>query len=222
MEKEYSMWNQNNQQLLDVAVESWTNCVMESAACPSIEKKVYKKTKLKKLKQEKRECLIKSIESLNEDYRDHIDISQNRRKVKSFQHNKNHQIKLDFCDICVLFNLFHHFATFLLQNRGKYPSFVIGRTPSVERQSIQLCKLLCQVQIRNTSTKKKLMRLHSMICGKEYCSKIQRASISNISVYQSDKETLEDYGYQIQEVKRFHKMPIVKVMLSKTEDALRY
>ncbi|ETO02500.1 hypothetical protein RFI_34931, partial [Reticulomyxa filosa] len=26
------------------------------------------------------------------------------------------------------------------------------------------------------------------------------------------KETLEDYGYQIQEVKRFHKMPIVKVM----------
>ncbi|ETO04740.1 hypothetical protein RFI_32656 [Reticulomyxa filosa] len=35
------------------------------------------------------------------------------------------------------------------------------------------------------------------------------------------KETLENYGYQIQEVKRFHKMTIVKLMLSKTEDVIK-
>ncbi|ETN97228.1 hypothetical protein RFI_40303, partial [Reticulomyxa filosa] len=36
-----------------------------------------------------------------------------------------------------------------------------------------------------------------------------------------EAETLEDYGYQTQEVKRFHKMPIVKVLLSKTEDIIK-
>ncbi|ETN99054.1 hypothetical protein RFI_38431 [Reticulomyxa filosa] len=42
--------------------------------------------------------------------------------------------------------------------------------------------------------------------------------LRGVSTRESDdeiKETLEDYGYQIQEVKRFHKMPIVKVLLSK-------
>ncbi|ETO21325.1 hypothetical protein RFI_15879 [Reticulomyxa filosa] len=46
-----------------------------------------------------------------------------------------------------------------------------------------------------------------------------------VSINESDndiKETLTDYGYQIQEVKRFHKIPIVKVMiLSKTEDVIK-
>ncbi|ETO01796.1 hypothetical protein RFI_35642 [Reticulomyxa filosa] len=35
------------------------------------------------------------------------------------------------------------------------------------------------------------------------------------------KETLEDYGYHVQEVKRLHKMPIVKVMLSNSNDVVK-
>ncbi|ETN99183.1 hypothetical protein RFI_38298, partial [Reticulomyxa filosa] len=34
-------------------------------------------------------------------------------------------------------------------------------------------------------------------------------------------ETLEDYGYQIQKVKQLHKMPLVKVLLFKTEDVVK-
>ncbi|ETN97912.1 hypothetical protein RFI_39614, partial [Reticulomyxa filosa] len=45
--------------------------------------------------------------------------------------------------------------------------------------------------------------------------------LRGVSIHESEnkiKETLEDYGYQIQEVKRFHKMHIVKVMLSNSSD----
>ncbi|ETN98651.1 hypothetical protein RFI_38841, partial [Reticulomyxa filosa] len=45
--------------------------------------------------------------------------------------------------------------------------------------------------------------------------------LRGVSIHESEneiKEILADYGYQVQEVKRFHKMPIVKVMLSKIED----
>ncbi|ETN98667.1 hypothetical protein RFI_38825, partial [Reticulomyxa filosa] len=48
--------------------------------------------------------------------------------------------------------------------------------------------------------------------------------LRGVSIYESEneiKEILEDYGYQIQEVKRFHKMPIVKVMLSNSSDVVK-
>ncbi|ETO02273.1 hypothetical protein RFI_35163, partial [Reticulomyxa filosa] len=45
--------------------------------------------------------------------------------------------------------------------------------------------------------------------------------LRGVSIHESEneiKETLEDYGYQVQEVKRFNKMPIIKVMLSNFSD----
>ncbi|ETO00191.1 hypothetical protein RFI_37256, partial [Reticulomyxa filosa] len=48
--------------------------------------------------------------------------------------------------------------------------------------------------------------------------------LRGVSIHESEneiKETLEDYGYQIQELKQFHKIPIVKVMLSNSSDVVK-
>ncbi|ETO01719.1 hypothetical protein RFI_35720, partial [Reticulomyxa filosa] len=55
--------------------------------------------------------------------------------------------------------------------------------------------------------------------GKTFAAEQKKkyALLRGVSTRESDneiKETLKDYGYQIQEVKRFHKMPIVKTMIS--------
>ncbi|ETO10603.1 hypothetical protein RFI_26773 [Reticulomyxa filosa] len=68
------------------------------------------------------------------------------------------------------------------------------------------------VRIRQRSSS-----VHSLEIPGHYLLILQLILMSNrgVSTRESDdkiKETLEDYGYQIQEVKRFHKMPIVKLL----------
>ncbi|ETO03061.1 hypothetical protein RFI_34349 [Reticulomyxa filosa] len=66
-----------------------------------------------------------------------------------------------------------------------------------------------------TSMTLKICKLNKKI--KATITKELYVLLRGVSIHESEneiKEILEDYGYQIQEVKRFHKMLIVKVMLS--------